>query len=126
MITVRHRAENLRRAIREWRAYDWAAKVRLHNAARALLRAIANDRFKLHPDAYDIRSNKAGPAVSGEVTFHSDTLYVQISISCIGSIPAVMYRKCAGRKDYTGGRNRFADVLTFTDRADESFLSLVD
>jgi hypothetical protein len=54
----------------------------------------------------DLRSNKGGMAVSGEVTLHTDTLYVQLYESCVGSSGvSVMYRTCKGRKDYCGGRN---------------------
>lgn len=124
MSTLRKKAETLRRAVSDFRPYDLERKTRFHNAARAFLRTLANDRFKLDSAAYDLRSNKAGVAVSGEVTFHSDTLYVQISAD--SSMGSVMYRKCSGRKDYTGGRNRFSDILMFESHADVWMLSLPD
>lgn len=55
---------------------------------------------------YEIRSNKAGPAVSGEVTLHTTKFYLQIaqcSLAC-----QILYRKCNGMKDYAGGMNQWA------------------
>ena len=56
---------------------------------------------------FTVRSNKGGDGVLGEVTLHSDTLYLQVGGSCCGpDKPDVMYRSCEGQKDYTGGYNR--------------------
>lgn len=76
-----------------------------HVAGRAALRAVAKE-LGLQKGEYDLRSNKAGIAVSGEVTLHTDWVYVQISQSCC-NLPDVMYRLCDGRKDYTGKHNHF-------------------
>jgi len=57
-----------------------------------------------------IRSNMGGIAVSGEVTAHYDRIYVDISQSCIGPGNEIMYRSCAGQKDYEGGVNNFAPL----------------
>lgn len=59
-----------------------------------------------------MRSNAAGPAVSGEVTLHSDELYVQVS--CNGGGGEVMYRRCRRRRDYTGERNNYAPMRDLT------------
>ena len=57
--------------------------------------------------SFDIRSNAGGIAVSGEVTLHAENIYVQISQSCLGGGMGVLIRTCAGRRDYTGGRNHW-------------------
>jgi hypothetical protein len=62
------------------------------------------------PDQYDLRSNFAGPAVSGEITLHADEIYVQVSIPCIRPGREVMFRRCKGRQDYLGDRNHFCDI----------------
>lgn len=125
MQTLKKKAESLRRAVCLFQPYDYDLKKQFHSRARSFLRSLANDRFRLEPGAYDIRSNPAGIAVSGEVTLHTDTLYVQISADRLG-MGAIMYRKCSGRKDYTGGRNRFSDVLSFEHSADRWMLELKD
>jgi hypothetical protein len=59
----------------------------------------------LNEDQYEVRVNKGGIAVSGEVTLHTDTHYVQF-----GQFPGAegfLARACNGRKDYTGGRNYY-------------------
>jgi hypothetical protein len=59
----------------------------------------------LNEDQYEVRVNKGGAAVSGEVTLHTDTHYVQF-----GQFPGTqgfLARTCKGRKDYTGGRNYY-------------------
>lgn len=53
--------------------YDPQSKTAFHNEAKRALRALAN-HLGLAPDSYNLRSNKAGPAVSGEVTLHTETL----------------------------------------------------
>lgn len=86
-----------------------ATKVRWHSQARAHLRALAR-ALELEAGTYDIRSSYGGIAVSGESTLHGDHVYVQISQSCMGAGHSVLYRRCNGRKDYTGARNHFASL----------------
>lgn len=83
------------------------AKRSLHSAGRAFLQRLARD-LGLRTQDRDIRSNLGGIAVSGEVTLHSDRLYVQLSESCVGAAGvSVLYRTCSGRSDYCGHQNRF-------------------
>lgn len=84
--------------------WDSQEKQRFHNSARAVLRTIAK-HLELEKGAFNISSNKAGPAVTGEITLHTDKLYLTIGGLERGQ---VMYRSCNGQKDYTGGRNRWA------------------
>lgn len=83
-----------------------ARKEKFHSIARRRLRQLANE-LGLSSKDYDLRTNKAGPAVSGETTLHTETLYVQISQG-FGGLGEVMFRACDGRKDYTGRANHFA------------------
>lgn len=48
-----------------------------------------------------IRSNRGGPAVSGEVVLHAERLYVRL----LPDAPGILYRLCNGRTDYGGGAN---------------------
>lgn len=93
-------------------AYDGEAKSLFHTFARCQLRKLAI-ALRLPPHAYDLRSNKAGIAVSGEVILHADHLYVQVSQPFGGFDTGILFRTCSGRKDYVGGSNHFGslDVL---------------
>ena len=95
-------------------AYDDGAKRLFHRHARRQLRLLA-DALGLAPGAYDLRSNRGGIAVSGEITMHSETIYVQACQPATGHDSGVMFRTCQGRKDYTGGRNNFASLDLLND-----------
>jgi hypothetical protein len=90
-------------------AYDPAAKRLFHSRARSQLRRLAT-ALGLLPGSYDLRSNPAGIAVSGEITLHADRLYVQASQSAMGNGNGILFRTCKGRKDYVGGPNNFAPL----------------
>lgn len=90
-------------------AYDTAAKRLFHSRARSQLRRLAV-ALGLAPGSYELRSNQGGIAVSGEITLHSDRLYVQVSQSVIGHDSGVLFRTCKGRKDYVGRLNNFASL----------------
>ena len=90
-------------------AYDAEAKRVFHSRARSQLRRIAI-ALGLEPGSYDLRSNLAGIAVSGEITLHGDHLYVQVSQSAMGYHSGILFRTCKGRKDYVGGPNNFASL----------------
>jgi hypothetical protein len=79
-------------------------KSQFHTTYARVLRHIAKKCLGLQKGEYQVRSNKGGPEVLGEVTLHTDTFYVQIG----GLNPdLVLYRSCKGQKDYTGGWNRW-------------------
>ena len=90
-------------------AYDPDAKRLFHSHARRRLRELAA-ALDLAPEAYDLRSNQGGIAVSGEITLHADRLYVQVSQPATRADTGILFRRCEGRRDYTGGRNHFASV----------------
>lgn len=60
----------------------------------------------MEPGTFDVRSNKGGPAVLGEVTLHGEKIYIQASHYEWGAL----VRSCKGRKDYTGGRNQYVSL----------------
>jgi len=89
---------------------EHAEKVAAHHAARAVLTKLARDYLMIPVGEYSIRSNMGGAAGSGEVTLHTTTLYLQIGQSCMGPSAGVMFRRCNGLKDYTGGSNNFTAI----------------
>lgn len=98
-------------------AYDSASaanKTLFHRRGKALLKQIAYD-LGFTEGSYDLRSNKGGIAVSGEVTLHSDDLYVQFADSAFGSELQILYRRCQHRRDYTGGQNHFLPYRALSD-----------
>lgn len=89
-------------------SYAEENKKEFHSRARCVLRYIREKH--LDGDECDIRPCKGGIAVSGEMTLHSDHVYVQMSADTFigpGNRPCVLVRSCTGRKDYTGGRNQW-------------------
>jgi hypothetical protein len=95
-------------------AYAPEQKRRFHTHARARLRALAAD-LGFSSSSYDLRSNPAGIAVSGEITLHHERVYVQVSQSAMGADSGILIRTCEGRRDYIGGRNHFASLAMLDD-----------
>jgi hypothetical protein len=94
-------------------SYDEQQKRRFHTTARSRLKKLATE-LSLAPGSFEIRSNKAGVAVSGEVTLHHDRAYIQVGQFGLSSGHGILIRTCKGRKDYTGGPNHFV-ALTMLD-----------
>lgn len=91
----------------------------IHSLPKDAFHALARKQFKtlaaelgLQKGEYDLRTNKAGPAVLGETTLHTDKIYVQVGGS---ASTYLMYRTCDGRKDYCGGRNWYMPIDTLYD-----------
>lgn len=106
-------------------AYNDAAKrefLRMSEQVAIMLAA----RMGLNEDQYDVRVNKAGPAVSGEVTLHTENHYVYISQFSGILEKGFLVRTCKGRKDYTGGRNHYVNWSSLRDmgKVAEFILSL--
>ena len=86
--------------------YNSEAKKKYASELKSKLRRVAKT-MGLVAGEYDLRFNPGGIAVWGEVTLHTDSLYIQASHSCdLG----VLVRTCKGRKDYTGGPNKWVPV----------------
>jgi hypothetical protein len=90
-------------------AYDDARKREFHRLARHQLGLLAK-ALDLPPGSFDLRSNMAGIAVSGEITLHGEHIYVQASQPFCGFDTGILIRTCKGRKDYVGGPNNFASL----------------
>lgn len=113
------------RALGEINEYsDEAAKRKnnLHVKGKTFLKALAAE-LNLGAKDYDLRSNKAGIAVAGEVTLHADGIYLQLSDS-FSAPPCVqlLYRTCKGRADYTGGQNHFVKLPQLAEPSEVSRL----
>jgi hypothetical protein len=91
--------------------YNDQAKTIVNTNYRKLLKQVAEE-LGLTKDQYDLRVNPGGIAVWGEVTLHTDNLYIQASHGCsLG----VLVRTCNGRRDFTGGYNRYIPVSRLLD-----------
>jgi len=90
-------------------------KEEFHKKARKSLREVAK-QFGLEKGQYDLRTNKAGIAVFGETTLHTERLYIQVG----GSLPTILYRLCDGRKDYASLKyqNNFLPIDTLNNPAE--------
>lgn len=88
-------------------------KATFHAQGKAFLTKLAK-LLDLPAGSFEVRSNLGGVAVSGEVTLHSDDLYLQMSESAITPGVSLLYRTCNGRKDYCGHQNRFVKMDAFS------------
>lgn len=86
-----------------------ARKDTMHLAGAKFLKTLAKN-LGLSASQYTVRSNKAGIAVSGEVTLHADHLYVQLCSSFSRPGLQLLYRSCQSQKDYSGGQNHFIQM----------------
>ena len=94
-------------------SYNEKGKRRWLNAARKAARSVAKD-LGLAPGTFDIRTNKGGIAVPGEVTLHGETIYLCLGAAFPGGDLVGYARSCQGRQDYTGGVNRWISTrMTF-------------
>ena len=104
----------LSRNINQYSETGAARKRAFHNDGRRFLKRLAAV-VGLPAGSFDVRNNRGGIAVSGEVTLHSDTLYVQLYESAVRPGVGVLYRRCRGRRDYCGEENHFADPAALQD-----------
>jgi len=105
---------NLQQIMLQPIGYDADRKAVFHREACRLMHGLAT-ALALPDDSFDIRSNKGGIAVSGEITLHGEHVYLQISQSCMGRGYEVLFRRCNGCKDYSGEQNHFASATEFSD-----------
>ena len=96
------------------RAYDEDQKRRFHATARVRLRQLAA-ALRLPAGSFDLRSNKGGIAVSGEVTLHHERIYVQVSQPAFGGDTGILIRTCRGRRDHVGDQNHFVPLAMLDD-----------
>jgi hypothetical protein len=83
-------------------SYNYFGKKEFHRLGKRVLKYFA-EGMGFVKGTYDIRSNLGGDAVSGEVVFHGENVYIQLSQTDLG----ILVRSCKGRKDYVGGSNHW-------------------
>jgi hypothetical protein len=88
-------------------------KLKFHRLGKRVLKAVAEE-MGLQSGSFDIRSNLGGVAVSGEIILHGESIYIVFSQGGMGT-QDFMYRKCSGRKDYTGMANHWMDYDNLAD-----------
>jgi hypothetical protein len=94
-------------------SYDYVGKKLFHKLGKSVLRDIAKELGYVKGN-FEIRSNKGGDAVSGDVILHANNLYINLSQSSfIGNV--FMYRSCKGMTDYCGGTNHWMKFETLLD-----------
>ena len=114
---------SIRQEINDYSQEGSARKDAMHTKGRTFVRQLATD-LGLAKGDYDIRSNRAGIAVSGEVTLHADHLYVQLSESFSGGGGvSALYRSCSSRKDYAGHQNHHIAVRDLGNGAYAGFVA---
>ena len=89
-------------------AGDYLRKQRFHRAARTFLKSLVAV-LALPAGSYELRTNQGGGAVSGETVLHGEHLYVYVFEGNRGEA-RVLYRACAGRRDYSGGSNHYVEM----------------
>jgi hypothetical protein len=91
---------------------EGSIKYEFHRLGKKVLKEVAA-KMGLTDGSFDIRSNKGGIAVSGEITLHGEHIYIQLYQGSF--FKKFVYRHCEGRKDYTGGINRWMDFSELID-----------
>src|SRR3546814_2709641 len=86
-----------------------SAKRLLHTEGRAALQVLAK-ALALGSGSFDVRSNKAGPAVSGEVTLHAEMLWAQLSLGPFGPGREICFRRVQSRGDHIGEGNYWGSM----------------
>ena len=84
---------------------DYLDKKAFHAVARKFARQVARD-LDLPKGSFTVRTNMAGDGVGGDTTLHAETFYLNFCTENPGFLE-VLYRTCAGRKDYGGGLNQW-------------------
>lgn len=89
-------------------------KANMHRDGKAFLKKVAQALdYKL--SEVRVSSNMGGIAVSGEVTLHTDELYIWIQGDLFRSGLVLTYRTCKGRDDYCGGANHMLPLEKLVD-----------
>jgi len=86
---------------------EFALKEEWLKTGRRILKQLAKE-LNLPKDSYEVRINRAGVAVSGDIVLHGEWVYVVLSQSSASRTLGFCWRFCKGRKDYTGDRNQWA------------------
>lgn len=92
--------------------YEGEAKEAFHRDVASFFRRLAR-WLDLEEGSWEVRSNKGGPAVGGEVTLHHRQAYLQASESA-----HLLYRTCQGLRDYSGGTNLYRSKMSLESAED--------
>lgn len=84
---------------------DYFLKEEWLRGGKLILKKLAKI-LELPKDSYEIRVNKGGGAVSGDVILHGEHIYIDLAQSCYNKY-LFMWRYCNGMKDYVGKVNRW-------------------
>lgn len=103
-------------------SYNQQGKATFQSNARLLMREIVRE-FEI--GAHDLRTNKGGIAVSGEVTLHTDTIYIQASQKLFQKGIHLLVRQCEGRKDYCGKANHYHEFNQGSDHLEKLISDLI-
>lgn len=120
MMTMQYATDRLSTACRRFRGYDTELKQEFGKAARNFLRVWA----KKHGQVGMIEWNKAGIAVSGEVSFRAADYVIWIQADSCAGLPPIMFRKQVGNGAGEGSNN-FATPEKFASMSLEVFEKLV-
>lgn len=91
---------------------DLDVKQGMHRAARAVLMEFV-EHLGIDKSDFEIRSNYAGIACSGEITLHAVDFYMQINLGMRNM--EILIRSCEGLSDFTGGTNHFKSIKDLLD-----------
>ncbi len=100
-------------------------KAEFLRTGKRILKTLATEYLKLPPGTFDLRTNPAGPAVSGDVILHGEHVYVQFEQSAMTR--CFLWRTCKERRDYTGGPNHWSqwdDLLDLEQFAEDILIEL--
>ncbi len=104
MKTLQENANDLDR-IFNLRPFD---KDLFHQKACYFLKQLIGD---LNMSVFEVRSNKAGPGVRGDITLHTPSFHVTFVASRYGlTNEVVMFRSCKGMRDFSGGTNQWTTI----------------
>lgn len=103
-------------------SYNPYNKAIFQSSARLLMREIVRE-FKI--GAYSLRTNKGGLAVSGEVTLHTNTIYIQASQKLFQKGIQLLVRQCEGQRDYCGKVNYYHEFDQGRDHLEELISRLI-
>lgn len=83
-----------------------SVKTKWLSIGRSLMKQLAK-ALNLPAGSFEVRVNKAGPAVSGDIHLHGEWIYVALEQG-FNANEHFMWRYCDGQHDYTGRANQWA------------------
>lgn len=96
---------------------------------KKVLRNFATKILRLNKEEYTISECKGGWASEGEVILHTENIYISVCPrkGMSQEDHQVLFRKCSGKKDYTGGMNYFTSAeKAFSENYINNFVSKLE